>query len=63
MDKVAANAAEAVADIDSGSVIGIAGFGVIHGFPVELTMAVRARELRDLTLVCNSLGRDPAHPV
>jgi 3-oxoacid CoA-transferase len=63
MDKVAANAADAVADIDSGSVIGIAGFGVIHGFPVELTAAVRARELRDLTIVCNSLGRDPAHPV
>jgi len=63
MDKVAANAADAVADIDSGSAIGIAGFGVIHGFPIELIAAVRARELRDLTIVCNSLGRDPAHPV
>jgi hypothetical protein len=35
MDKVAASAADAVADIDSGSVIGIAGFGVIHGWHCE----------------------------
>ena len=63
MDKVVTNVADAVADIESGSVIGIAGFGVIHGFPVELIAAVRARELHDLTLVCNSLGRDPGHPL
>jgi len=63
MDKVVANFADAVADIDSGSVIGIAGFGVIHGFPVQLIAAVRARERHDLTIVCNSLGRDPGHPV
>lgn len=63
MDKVAASFADAVADIDPGSAIGIAGFGVIHGFPVQLIAAVRARNLRDLTIVCNSLGRDPAHPL
>lgn len=62
MDKVVASFADAVSDIDSGAAVGIAGFGVIHGFPVELIAAVRARELRDLTIVCNSLGRDPAHP-
>lgn len=63
MDKVVASFTDAVADVDSGSAIGIAGFGVIHGFPIQLIAAVRARELRDLTIVCNSLGRDPAHPV
>jgi 3-oxoacid CoA-transferase len=63
MDKVVASFADAVADIDSGSAIGIAGFGVIHGFPIQLIAAVRARKLHDLTIVCNSLGRDPAHPV
>ena len=62
MDKVVASFADAVSDMDSGAAVGIAGFGVIHGFPVELIAAVRARELRDLTIVCNSLGRDPAHP-
>jgi 3-oxoacid CoA-transferase len=63
LDKVVANFADAVGDVGSGTIIGIAGFGVIHGFPVQLIAAVRARECRDLTLVCNSLGRDPAHPV
>lgn len=63
MDKVVASFTDAVADVESGSAIGIAGFGVIHGFPIQLIAAVRARELRDLTIVCNSLGRDPAHPV
>ncbi len=63
MDKVVASFADAVADVAPGSTIGIAGFGVIHGFPVELIAAVRARGLHDLTIVCNSLGRDPAHPV
>jgi 3-oxoacid CoA-transferase len=63
MDKVVANVADAVADIDPGSAIGIAGFGVIHGLPIQLIAALRARQLHDLTIVCNSLGRDPAHPV
>lgn len=63
MDKVVASFADAVADVDSGSTVGIAGFGVIHGFPVQLIAAVRARKLHDLTIVCNSLGRDPAHPL
>src|SRR6201995_197314 len=62
MDKVVASFDDAVSDIEPGAVIGIAGFGVIHGFPVQLIAAVRARELHDLTIVCNSLGRDPAHP-
>src|SRR5580692_6197229 len=65
MDKVVASFADAVADIESGATVGIGGFGVIHGFPIQLIAAVRDRaELRDLTIVCNSLGRDPVnHPV
>ncbi len=47
----------------SGSVIGIGGFGVIHGFPVHLITAVRDLGLRDLVVVCNSLGAQPGHPV
>jgi 3-oxoacid CoA-transferase len=63
MDKVVATFSDAVSDVESGSTIGIAGFGLIHGFPVHLIAALRAKELHDLTIVCNSLGRDPAHPV
>jgi hypothetical protein len=40
-------------------VIGIGGFGVIHGFPVHLITAVRDRGLTDLVVVCNSLGAQP----
>jgi 3-oxoacid CoA-transferase len=63
IDKVIGSPAEAVSDVESGSVIGIGGFGVIHGFPVHLIAAVRDRGLRDLVVVCNSLGAQPAHPV
>jgi 3-oxoacid CoA-transferase len=52
-----------VRDVGPGSVIGIGGFGVIHGFPVHLITAVRDLQVRDLALVCNSLGAQPAHPV
>jgi len=63
IDKVIGSPAEAVSDIGSGSVIGIGGFGVIHGFPVHLITAVRDRGLTDLVVVCNSLGAQPTHPV
>jgi 3-oxoacid CoA-transferase len=46
-----------------GSVIGISGFGVVHGFPGHLIGAVRDHGARDLVVVCNSLGREPIHPV
>jgi len=63
IDKVIGSPADAVCDLESGSVIGIGGFGVIHGFPVHLITAVRDRGLTDLVIVCNSLGAQPTHPV
>jgi 3-oxoacid CoA-transferase len=62
MDKVIASAADAVQDIPDGASIGVSGFGASHGFPVDLIEAAAARELTDLTLVCNSLGTTDAHP-
>ncbi|WP_084531311.1 3-oxoacid CoA-transferase [Nocardia miyunensis] len=56
MDKVVASLDEAVADIGDGSVVGFAGFGLLHGYPVSLLHALRRRGSRELTLVCNSLG-------
>src|SRR5215203_5812460 len=58
MDKVVASPEEAVADIENGSTIAIAGFSVGHRFATSLILALREKGTRDLTLVCNSLG-DP----
>jgi 3-oxoacid CoA-transferase len=63
MNKVIDSPASAVADVAPGSVVGISGFGVIHGFPIHLIAALRDRELTDLVVVCNSLGNSPFHPV
>jgi 3-oxoacid CoA-transferase len=63
MDKVVSSAEQAVADITDGAVVGVSGFGVSHGFPVDLIRAGAARDLHDLTIVCNSLGRQELHPV
>jgi 3-oxoacid CoA-transferase len=49
--------------MEPGSVIGISGFGVVHGFPVHLIAAVRDHGARDLVVVTNSLGREPVHPL
>ncbi len=58
MNKVVASPEEAIADIDNGSTIAIAGFSVNHGFATNLLVALREKGTKDLTLVCNSLG-DP----
>jgi acyl CoA:acetate/3-ketoacid CoA transferase alpha subunit len=63
IDKVIGRLADAVGDMEPGSVIGISGFGVVHGFPVHLIAAVRDHGARDLVVVTNSLGREPTHPV
>jgi 3-oxoacid CoA-transferase len=63
MDKVVGSAAEAVADMRAGDVLGISGFGVSHGFPTELIAAGADLGLTDLTIVCNSLGSTEAHPL
>jgi 3-oxoacid CoA-transferase len=63
MDKVVGSAAEAVAGMKDGDVLGISGFGVSHGFPTELIAAGAGLDLRDLTIVCNSLGSTDTHPL
>lgn len=63
MDKVVNSAAEAVADLKDGDVVGVSGFGVSHGFPVELIAAGADVGRQDLTIVCNSLGSTEAHPL
>jgi 3-oxoacid CoA-transferase len=58
MDKVFASPEHATADIPDGATIAIAGFGVAHRFANSLILAVRDKGVKQLTLVCNSLG-DP----
>src|SRR2546423_193288 len=53
IDKRAANAAEALADVSDGATIFISGFGGA-GFPNVLIRALRDRGPKDLTLVVNS---------
>lgn len=58
MNKVIDTPAQAIADINSGATVAIAGFGVDHGFASSLISALRDKGVTDLTIVCNSLG-DP----
>src|SRR5205807_6306614 len=53
IDKQAANAAEALADVQDGATVLISGFGGA-GFPNVLIRALRERGAKDLTLVVNS---------
>jgi 3-oxoacid CoA-transferase len=62
MEKLAASAREAVADVADGATVLIGGFGVIQGWPASLLRALRERGSRDLTLVCNTPGVGPTSP-
>ncbi len=57
MDKVVASAAEAVADITSGSTIAVGGFGLC-GIPVVLIDALLEGGAEDLQAVSNNCGVD-----
>jgi 3-oxoadipate CoA-transferase alpha subunit len=55
IDKIAASAEEAVADIHDGATVMIGGFGTA-GIPFELVDALIAQGARELTLVNNNAG-------
>ncbi len=57
MDKVVASAAEAVADIASGSTLSVGGFGLC-GIPSVLITALLEAEVTDLEAVSNNCGVD-----
>ena len=58
MNKVVASAEEALADMQDGATVAIAGFGVAHRFATTLIVALRDKGTKNLTIVANSLG-DP----
>jgi 3-oxoacid CoA-transferase subunit A len=57
MDKVVASAAQAVADISSGTSLAVGGFGLC-GIPSELIAAVHTTGVTDLRVVSNNCGVD-----
>ncbi|HJZ74139.1 MAG TPA: CoA transferase subunit A [Vicinamibacterales bacterium] len=57
MNKVLGSAAEAVAMIDDGATVMMGGFGLC-GIPENLIAALRARGVKDLTVVSNNAGVD-----
>lgn len=57
VDKVVASAAEAVADIDSGSSLAVGGFGLC-GIPSVLIQALLDTDVTDLEVVSNNCGVD-----
>ncbi len=61
MSKVMASADEAVADVEDGASLGIAGFGVSHRYPSTLITALRDKGPTGLTVYCNGLGQ-PGFP-
>src|SRR5437762_3786996 len=61
IDKRAANAAEALADVSDGATVLISGFGGA-GFPNVLIRALRERGPKDLTLVVNSATHRYSYP-
>ncbi|GAA5145529.1 3-oxoacid CoA-transferase subunit B [Microbacterium pseudoresistens] len=56
MDKVVESAAAAVRDIPDGASVALTGFGLSKGIAASLIVALRDRGVRNLTVVCNSLG-------
>jgi 3-oxoacid CoA-transferase subunit A len=57
MDKKIASAADAVAEIKDGATIMVGGFG-LSGNPENLLAALKAKGVKDLTIVSNNAGVD-----
>jgi len=57
MDKVVANATEAIADIQNGASLAVGGFGLC-GIPNQLIAALHAAGVEDLETVSNNCGVD-----
>ena len=57
MNKVVANAAEAIKDIESGAVLMLGGFGLC-GIPENCIKAIVRKGIKDLTCISNNAGVD-----
>ena len=57
--RICASALEAVADIPNGASILVQSFGPPQAWPTDLLLALREREVKDLTIICNSPAGGP----
>jgi 3-oxoacid CoA-transferase len=60
--KLVDSPAAAVADVRDGASLLVGGFGVLHGWPSSLLIALRDHGIGDLTLICNTPGFGPLSP-
>jgi 3-oxoacid CoA-transferase len=57
--RICASALDAVEDIRDGASILVQSFGPPQGWPTDLLLALREREVRDLTIICNAPAGGP----
>ena len=57
MNKVVANAEEAIRDVQDGAVIMLGGFG-LSGIPENLIAAIARKGVKNLTTISNNVGVD-----
>jgi 3-oxoacid CoA-transferase len=62
MNKVVASPAAALADVSDGATVLVGGFGVLHGWPSSLLLALRDRAVKSLVVVANTPGFGPLSP-
>jgi 3-oxoacid CoA-transferase len=59
MKRICETALEAVADVRDGDTLLVHSFGPPQAWPTELMLALQERNVRDLTVVCNSTAAGP----
>jgi 3-oxoacid CoA-transferase len=59
MKRICANALEAVEDVRDGASILVQSFGPPQAWPTDLLLALRERQVKDLTIICNSPAGGP----
>ena len=57
--RICETALEAVADVRDGDTLLVHSFGPPQAWPTDLLLALQERNVRDLTVVCNSTAAGP----
>ncbi|MDX2166425.1 MAG: 3-oxoacid CoA-transferase subunit A [Deltaproteobacteria bacterium] len=57
--RICESALDAVSDIPNGASILVQSFGPPQGWPTDLLLALRERDVRDLTIICNAPAGGP----
>src|SRR5215510_4877667 len=57
--RICETALEAVADVPDGATLVVHSFGPPQAWPTDLLLALQARRVRDLTVICNTTSAGP----